>query len=156
MIYHYVGPADVRTSAGTGPGLPPRSASLSITTMWTYVVSRTGVLLVAPRNSEHVACAGGEPVLAAGEISFTTAPAGWQVDQVTNQSTGYCPEPSCWPAVAAALDAAGIAHGDGFTAEFTFRRCPGCATVNLIKEDVYLCAVCDTELPAVWNFAEPA
>ncbi|MEU6730442.1 hypothetical protein ABZ917_42625 [Nonomuraea wenchangensis] len=29
-----------------------------------------GVLLLAPRRSEHVACAGGRPVLSAGEISF--------------------------------------------------------------------------------------
>jgi hypothetical protein len=123
----------------------------------TYVVSLAGVLLVAPRNSEHVACAGGEPVLAAGEISFTRdRDHVCRVDQVTNQSTGYCPEPSCWPAVAAALDAAGIRHGDGFTTEFTFRRCPECDAVNLVKEEVFLCDLCGADLPADWNVAEPA
>ncbi|WP_436520083.1 hypothetical protein [Actinoplanes sp. HUAS TT8] len=118
--------------------------------MWTYVVNAAGEMLVAPRNTEHVACADGAPVLAAGEISLDRD---GRVDQVTNQSTGYCPEPSCWPAVAAALDAAGVAHDGGFTAEFTFRRCPGCATVNVVKEDVYVCDVCDADLPPMWNLA---
>ncbi|WP_229830298.1 hypothetical protein [Actinoplanes ianthinogenes] len=113
-------------------------------------MSPAGILLLAPRNSEHVACAGGAPVLAAGEISFRHDD-GWHVDQVTNQSTGYCPEPSCWPAVAAALDAAGIRHDDAFTAEFTFRRCPACAAVNLVKEDVFLCDLCGADLPPGWN-----
>ncbi|MFB9333905.1 hypothetical protein [Actinoplanes octamycinicus] len=174
--YRYVGPADVPASGGTGPGRPlsapgplapeapaapdplgsgppPGPGALVSGDLLTYVVSPAGVLLLAPRNSEHVACAGGGPVLAAGEIGFRRDGDGWRVDQVTNQSTGYCPEPSCWPAVAAALDAGGVRHDDGFTTEFTFRRCPRCHAVNLVKEEVYVCDLCDADLPPEWNFA---
>lgn len=36
----------------------------------TFVVDSEGHLRVADRHSEHIACAGGEPVLSAGEIFF--------------------------------------------------------------------------------------
>ncbi|MDP1920732.1 MAG: hypothetical protein Q8L14_31105 [Myxococcales bacterium] len=45
----------------------------------TFVVSLSNVVLVAPRRSEHVACAGGLEVLAAGELFFAT----WEVDCVS-------------------------------------------------------------------------
>jgi hypothetical protein len=110
---------------------------------FTYVVDEDETLLVAPRRSEHVACAGGEPVLAAGEITFEGA----VVVAVTNQSTGYRPDPSCWPAVASALDRAGLRHPDGFTDEFRFRRCEACGQLNIVKDDHFVCAICDADLP---------
>ena len=58
--------------------------------LWaTYTVGLDGVLRVASRRSEHVACAGGEAVLGAGELCVT--PNG-EVVEISNQSTGYCPD----------------------------------------------------------------
>jgi hypothetical protein len=70
----------------------------------------------------------------------------------SNQSTGYCPDPDCWPAVAAALDRAGIPHPGRFTVEVIFRRCPSCGERNLVKDDWFVCALCEAELPREWNF----
>src|SRR6185503_7650273 len=117
----------------------------------TFVVDREGVLRLADRRSEHVACAGGEEVLSAGEIFF--AGRGAEVVEVSNLSTGYCPEPSSWPAVAHALESAGIAHPGRFTAEMIFRRCTACGERNLVKDEVFVCAICDADLPGAWNFA---
>lgn len=47
-------------------------------------------------------------------------PDGWEVTEVTNLLTGYCPEASSWPAVARALDRTGLAHPGRFTDEFVF------------------------------------
>jgi hypothetical protein len=153
--YRYVGPADVAAAATTGPGRAVRSAADF--TSWasagpgpfTYVVDLSGVLRLAPRESEHVACAEGGEVLAAGEVSFTRDGGGWRISEVSNQSTGYCPDPSCWPAVAAAAERAGFGHPGGFTAEFVFRRCPGCGQICVVKEGDFTCAVCGSPLP-VW------
>lgn len=69
---------------------------------FTFVVDLAGRLLLADRHSEHVACAAGGRVRSAGEISFRRTAEVWAVAEVTNQSTGYSPEPSPWGAVAAA------------------------------------------------------
>jgi hypothetical protein len=119
----------------------------------TYVVDERGALRVAPRRSEHLDCAGGGGVLAAGEMRFSRVGV---VVEVSNQSTGYCPDPDCWPAVAAALGAAGVPAPAGFTRRFVFRRCPACGQINLVKEDWYVCAACDAELPRAWNFTRGA
>ena len=74
----------------------------------TFVVDPTGLLFIADRRSEHVACAGGKLVRSAGEITFAVGDA-VEVAGVSNQSTGYCPEPESWPAVASALSQAGLA-----------------------------------------------
>lgn len=118
---------------------------------FTYVVDPHGTLRLAPRRSEHVACAGGGEVLAAGEIAFARRPVGWSVGEISNQSTGYCPEPSCWTAVAAALDRIGLDRPDSFTAEFTLRRCCDCRYVNVVKEHDFSCALCGQVLPELWN-----
>jgi hypothetical protein len=125
------------------------SATGSVTA--TFVVDETGILRIADRRSEHVACAGGKPVLSAGEMTFTVMPSDVCVSWVTNQSTGYCPEPDSWPAVEAALARAGIAGPEGFSQEFMFRRCPRCGSINIIKEGVFECGVCATRLPEEWN-----
>lgn len=118
----------------------------------TYVVDREGVLRIAPRRSEHVVCAGGEPVRAAGEMGFLRGAAGrWAVDAVSNLSTGYCPDLTAWRAVAAALDRAGIDRPEGFTHAVVFRRCESCRECNVVREGWYVCALCDADLPPRWN-----
>ncbi|MGW1468704.1 hypothetical protein ACWCPT_30710 [Streptomyces sp. NPDC002308] len=118
---------------------------------FTYVVTGDGTLRLAPRRSEHVACADGEAVLGAGEISFTRDGGRWAVDGISNQSTGYCPDTSSWHAVSRALDRVGLARPDGFTHEVVFRRCPGCRAHNIVREGHFVCVFCDGELPALWN-----
>jgi hypothetical protein len=153
--YAFVGTEEIRRAASGAPrGTAIRGvgdlapfASEAVT----FVVDDSGVLRVAPRRSEHVACAGGGEVLAAGELTATRDADAVVVSEISNQSTGYCPEPESWAAVARALDEAGIAHPDGYTFEVVFRRCPRCGERNLVKNAWFVCA-CDHELPADWNF----
>jgi hypothetical protein len=161
--FEYVGPAEVRERARQAPpGVPIgskegllswlRYASNDVSDEggWaTYVVNLNGDLVVAPRRTEHVACARGMPVLAAGEIRFSTR---GEVLEVTNNSTGYCPAENCWECVRLAVDRAGLRRPPDFTFLARFRRCPACGERNLVKDDWYQCALCDAELPAVWNF----
>jgi hypothetical protein len=118
---------------------------------FTFVVGPDGLLRLAPRRSEHAACAGGGDVLDAGEIGFRRTGHGWEVSEVSNQSTGYCPDPDSWPAVAAALDRAGVVRPDGFTHALVFRRCERCRENNVVREGVFVCVFCDAGLPHVWN-----
>ena len=169
-LYPYVGPAHLanRASAET---LRLRVDSQVTLAAWvieqsetdadgrltvTFVVLPDG-LWVADRHSEHVACARGGPVYSAGEMTCAVDRRRRSVEvvYVTNQSTGFCPEPESWPAVGAALDAAGIAHPGGFSAEMVFRRCPKCAATNIVKDGWFECAVCGAELPREWNYDRP-
>ncbi|MER5584689.1 hypothetical protein [Streptomyces asoensis] len=158
--YSYVGPEHIREATAPGPGgrVIRGTGDLEPYPAWdgepfTYVVGLDGLLRLAPRHSEHVACAGGGDVLGAGEISFRRTPRGPQVHEVSNQSTGYCPDPDCWPAVAAALDRAGIGRPEGFTHPLLFRRCDGCGENNVVREEVFVCVFCDSDLPLAWNLA---
>lgn len=161
-LHHYVGPAAIAARPRDEPGAPIRTqADLTawlhahaegLHTPVTFVIDSDGTLRLAPRRSEHIDCAGGGPVLAAGEVRFAAARDAFTVVEITNQSTGYCPDPDCWPTVRATLDAAGIAGPRGFTSEFVFRRCPECGQTNIVKEEMFECAVCGVELPRVWNF----
>ena len=90
-------------------------------------------------------------MLAAGEMWFDVEGVP-EVTDVSNQSTGYCPETSCWPAVERALHKAGIAHPGRLTMPFVFRLCEHCRTRNLVKDDDWTCAVCEHTLPEQWNF----
>ncbi|TDC89667.1 hypothetical protein [Actinomadura sp. 7K507] len=146
-MYVYVGPAqlldEVRPGAvGDAITCPADVERMTQDEPFTYVVDLEGVLRIAPRRSEHVACAGGRNVLAAGEITFEGA----AVTEVSNQSTGYCPDPDSWPAVADALDHARIQRPDGFTTTFVFRHCPECGELNVVKDEHYVCVFCDVEL----------
>ncbi|WP_371614576.1 hypothetical protein [Streptomyces sp. NBC_00454] len=123
---------------------------------FTFVVDAAGVLRLAPRRSEHVVCAAGEAVLGAGEIGFRQESGRWAVDEVSNQSTGYCPDVGSWPAVAEALDRAGVARPSGFTHEVEFRRCPACRQLNIVREGDFFCVFCDEALPREWNVDRPA
>jgi hypothetical protein len=118
----------------------------------TFVVAADGALRLAPRRSEHVALPDGHDVLAAGEMRFVVDRDGWRVAEVTNQSTGYCPDPDSWPAVATALDHEGIRHPGDFTSKIIFRRCPGCGERNIVRDDDFTCALCGNDLPPQWNF----
>src|SRR6478736_1227958 len=111
-LYEYVGPKQIAEHASfVSSGFPILSAgdvkkwiceseqslSRGVVTA-TFVIDATGGLLIADRRSEHVACAGRKPVLSAGEISFAIG-SDVKVIGITNQSTGYCPEPESWPAI---------------------------------------------------------
>ncbi len=119
--YRYVGPAELRDlMAAVGVVAVGAPASLDgwltgrgrseLGEPFTFVVALDGILRLAPRRSEHVALAGGRDVLAAGEMTFASTESGRDVAEVTNQSSGYCPDPDSWPAVASALDRAGVQH----------------------------------------------
>lgn len=117
----------------------------------TFVVDDAGVLKVADRRSEHVVCAGGAHVRSAGEMTFEFDGDDVSVAAVSNQSTGYCPEPESWPAVAEALSNSGFAPPVDFSFVCVFRVCIACGSTNLIKHDVFECGVCGQPLPARYN-----
>jgi hypothetical protein len=165
--YAYVGPEEVRAAAA---GKPPGDLVLRADDVraWarrtdqvtneeglvraTWVVDAAGDLRIADYGTEHVACAAGGPVLGAGVAWFEIAQLSVTVIRIDNQSTGFCPEPSCWTVVEALLDAAGIGRPRRLSRALVFRRCPGCGQRNIVKDEHYRCAVCDAELPAEWNF----
>ncbi|MFF4257038.1 hypothetical protein ACFY1L_38240 [Streptomyces sp. NPDC001663] len=161
--YGYVGPAELKAFVRPGSEgsricsaadferwVSERSAE-DLAEPFTFVVDLAGVLRLAPRRSEHVACSGAERVLGAGEVRFRREPGRWVVDEVSNHSTGYCPDAGSWPAVSEALDRAGVHHPSGFTHEVVFRRCPSCGQLNIVRESDWFCACCDEVLPREWN-----
>ena len=167
--YQYVGPADIRETAiaSSPPGAPivsaedlsswiescPSSTEPDGSLIATFTINVDSVLLLAPRRSEHVACVGGGLVLSAGEITFS---ADGDVSEITNQSTGFCPEPESWPAVAAVLDAIPVGRPDDFTTCVVFRLCPGCKERNIVKDGWFVCDLCGVDLPQNWNFPVPS
>ena len=112
----------------------------------TYVILKNRFMYIADRHSEHVACAQGQDVLSAGEITFFIDKGKVEVIEVTNLSTGYCPAPASWKAVDKALKKAKLLHPKKFTCHFEFRLCLKCETINVIKDDWYVCAMCEQEL----------
>ena len=106
-LYDYVGPASIKDRvAGRLAGTRIHSASDLLDwilraerdeelVVATFVIDRTGDLLLADRRSEHVACAGGGVVMSAGEIFFCCDHATPTIVDVNNQSTGFIvPNPS--------------------------------------------------------------
>ena len=98
--YHYVGPAEIREVAQSQPtGVPIRSVEDIETwlksgpteqladgsSVATFTISTDHILYLAPRRSEHVACASGGPVLSAGEITIDDE---FNIAEISNQSTG--------------------------------------------------------------------
>ncbi|MER5966521.1 hypothetical protein [Streptomyces sp. NPDC002057] len=165
--YRYVGPVELRALVRPGSGgfrvgsaadfevwVAGRS-SQELAEPFTFVVCAEGELLLAPRRSEHVVCAGGGHVLSAGEIGFSREGGRWTVSDVSNHSTGYCPDAGSWEAVDLALDRAGLGHPSGFTHEVVFRRCPVCQEHNVVREECFVCVFCDSDLPEAWN-VDPA
>jgi hypothetical protein len=163
--YPYVGPDAIRDRhAGTAGGRVIASAVEMLAWLGDaerdheglhpapFVIDAEGRLRLAPRRSEHVACAGGGPVRSAGEMFFAVDGKAVALVEVSNHSTRFCPEPESWPEVAAALERCGIANPGQFTAEVIFRRCPACGERNLVKASWYHCGICEAELPNFWNF----
>ncbi|MFE0132547.1 hypothetical protein ACFWY6_13405 [Streptomyces sp. NPDC059037] len=157
--YEYVGPPEIKESIQNGTGFRVQSAGdlekfLSsrdrdeLDQPFTFIVDMSGILRLAARRSEHVACAGGGTVLAAGEIEFSRQADRWMAVSVSNQSTGYCPDVESWTAVESALDHAGIQHGSGYSHPITFRRCPrpSCREWNSVKDSYFFCVFCDSPL----------
>lgn len=158
--FRYVGPHKIaRDAEGATGGIAlrsrddltaaARSLGLRGPETVTYVVDRVGVLRVADRGSEHVACARGGPVLAAGEL--TLDPTERAITSATNLSTGFCPDTTCFVAFADALERAGIPGPAELEHAFEMRRCVRCGARQVVKDDLYECAECDAELPRKWN-----
>lgn len=155
--YAYVGPSAIRdanknAALGIAIASPDDLRPHATGEPLTFVVDAVGTLRVATRRSEHVACAGGGEVLSAGELTAVVDRNAPRVVEVSNLSTGYCPEPESWHAVAGALDRAGVEHPGRFTFEAIFRRCEACGERNVVKDDWFHCAICDAALPERWNF----
>ncbi|MBM4776631.1 MAG: hypothetical protein GQE15_02920 [Archangiaceae bacterium] len=154
FAYPYVGPVSL-LSTTSPPG--SRVVSAADFPQWandelvTFVVGLDGVLRLAPRRSEHVACAGALEVLAAGELHAVRAPGGLRVITVSNQSTGFCPAVDCWSEVVSALSFDGVVLPTAFTHAIEFRRCPRCRETNLVKESWFVCVFCESPLPLEWN-----
>lgn len=161
--YDYIGPEEIREAVADAPagaiiGSPQavdawvRAHGALARVTVTFVIDAQGQLRIADRRSEHIACAGGGPVRAAGELTLERDGAdGWAVEDISNQSTGFCPEPSSWPAVAQALDSAGLRHPGEFTRAFEFRRCEACGELALVKDDWFVCLACEADLPRAYN-----
>jgi len=118
----------------------------------TFIVDTDGLLWINDRRSEHVLCANGQDVLCAGEIGFVINDSQLEIIELSNQSTGYCPEPKSWYAIHHALQTAQISHPDFFTLAITFRLCDVCHTKNIVNDHHFYCANCDASLPLEWNF----
>ncbi|WP_338865351.1 hypothetical protein [Myxococcus stipitatus] len=162
FAYPYAGPEEIRRRSTVAPpgtlirALPDLETWLSahpdaLIEGATYVVDLRACLKLAPRRSEHVACAGGEDVLAAGEMGFAARARGARVFAISNLSTGYCPDVSCWNAVVESLARAGLSAPPAFNPAALFRRCPVCAETTLVKEQWFVCTFCDADLPIDWN-----
>lgn len=108
-LYPFVGPRDLLN--GISNKTPGREITdLRTLQMWltehrigkdfvipaTFVIDRTGQLRLSDRRSEHVVCAAGESVRSAGEVFFNVLNDIPEIEEITNQSTGYCPEPESW------------------------------------------------------------
>src|SRR5262249_54323788 len=144
-LYHYVGPRHIAERVRSAPA-GAAIASVGDVLAWaratgqrpdaggyviaTFVVDAAGVLRLADRRSEHVACAAGGPVQSAGEITLAVSGASVEVEAVSNQSAGFCPEPESWPAVEAALRLAGLGPPEGFSPACVFRRCLRCGNIG--------------------------
>ncbi len=115
----------------------------------TFTLMPSGEFRIAPRRSEHVACASGGPVLSAGEVVVDSE---LNIKEISNQSTGFCPEPNSWNNVETALDRIGIQHPGEFTTAVVFRLCQQCGQRNIVKDDWFVCGICESELSRDWNF----
>lgn len=167
-LYQYIGPPEIAVRTLCQPtGVPIHSTSDVRNWMRethqgfgcqgviaTFVVDSTGRVLIADRRSEHVACAGGQPVRSAGEMAFSVGKE-IEVVEVSNQSVGYCPEPETWPAVADALSRANIAAPDDFSLKCVFRRCTRCGNVTIVKDGNFRCGCYGAALPLTYNVQVP-
>lgn len=156
-LYRYVGPADIAIAARSRAGMRvgtsielaaayQRLGGRRDSLVCTYVVDTVGDLRVADRASEHVDCASGGPVLAAGELTLERD---GSVSEISNLSTGFCPEVTSWTAVSHAL-ASVERVPSSWSHAFEFRRCV-CGARVVLKDD-HACPECDATLATTWNF----
>ena len=165
--YTYVGPQEILDNLGLSsmrlPVIGPDSVlgwiasqqqefSGENSIVATFIIDTDLRLWINDRRSEHVLCAAGQPVLAAGEITFLIQDETVEIIEITNQSTGYCPPLETWSAVVAAITPLNIAFPSEFTSKYIFRLCDACGTRNIVKDDWYICSVCDADLSQEWNF----
>jgi hypothetical protein len=167
-LYNYVGSEEIKLSVmNFGSGTVIRSISdirnwidntcdrktiASNLVVATFTIDMYGELRLADRHSEHIACAVRQPVLSAGEIFISWNKNYFEVSDITNQSTGYCPELESWEYVEIALNKIPIDCPSDFTTKFIFRRCYSCSQINIIKDDLFICSVCNSNLSHKWNF----
>jgi hypothetical protein len=165
-LYRYVGPEAVAERVrGHSSGRPVRSVEDVINwvvaeqdvenesdgVVAAFVVDADGQLRIIDRRHDHAECTGAGPVLFAGEMKFIIHNESVLVVDVTNQATGYCPEPESWPVVHAALLAAGLQPPRGLRLACVFRRCPKCNSLNLVKDRNFVCDACAARLPLIYN-----
>lgn len=164
-LYLYVGPPELLALAANSR--PHRVDSRKDLQIWvdrnrgevdregyvpaTYVVAENGGLYLADRRSEHVACARGGRVRAAGEIFFEVTSAGLAVARVSNQSTGYCPPVETWPVVENWMKSLQLESPSFFDPACEFRRCDSCENLQIWKEHSPDCLFCDRPLADHWN-----
>ncbi|MBA3531602.1 MAG: hypothetical protein H0T73_06785 [Ardenticatenales bacterium] len=166
-LYRYVGPHDLRrlldqptprccierphdVRAWLEQSHRPGTTLYQVTV--TFIIDGDERLWIADQRSEHVVCARGQAIYAAGEITFWLHQTQVDICEISNQSTGYCPEPGSWAVVTAVLERIGLPHPATWTVAYLFRRCQACETINLIKDDWFECAVCGVPLSEHWNF----
>jgi len=162
--YQYIGPAEIHDTARTQPAGTSilcaddlRNWLMSTATeqtqegSWiaTFTIGVDETLQLATRRSEHTACAAGGPILSAGEITIDRD---YEVAEISNLSTGFCPEPESWSVVETVLNHIGIKHPGRFTNAIVFRLCPDCNERNIVKDSWFYCQLCDAKLPEKWNF----
>ena len=166
FIYHYVGASEIKDAVASFPS-GTIIKSVEVLKQWldrnkqkydvnaaivaTFIINLDGYLCLADRHSEHVACSGGKGVLSAGEIFISHIKNKYEVIEISNQSTGFCPQLESWYWVAKALNRISLSHPGRFTIEFIFRRCTRCSQLNIVKDDLFTCEVCKASLPKFWN-----
>ena len=166
-LYSYVGPSEITLLlASPSARWPLRSVTdvlnwkqdvypalkhpvLTMVTV-TFIIDRDATLWIADQHSEHLVCARGKAVIAAGELTFDLTHK-VRITEITNQSTGYCPEPNTWSITSHVLQITGLPHPPAWTRCYNFRRCDRCATIAIIKDDDFECAVCAATLSHSWN-----
>ena len=154
-VFHYVGPPDLASKSSMSTTGTCITSSHELTAFlqtvddgWATYVIVDGVLRLADRRSEHVDCAQGKAVQAAGELQFDND----DIVFISNQSTGYCPDVTCFDVAATVLKNLGLTPPSTWTFAAVFRRCDGCGERNLVKDSWFVCAVCDAQLPQAYNF----
>lgn len=113
----------------------------------TFIIDLEENIRINDRHSEHVVCANGNAILSAGEITFELDKNKISISKITNQSTGYCPSPKSWNSVEKVLRKTKVEFPDYWTTEFIFRICPNCKNINIVKDDFFVCMICENDLP---------
>jgi hypothetical protein len=85
-----------------------------------FVVDTDGAFLLGGELTDDVEVAGGQAVLAAGEVLLEeTVPGQWRVIGLNNRSYGYMPDAQSWEAVDKSLAGTGIDYPrSGFTEQY--------------------------------------